>query len=267
MGSGVNAVSQENYIQQHLEHLTFNLKLWSFQDPESFWSVHLDTLGTSFILGSVYLFLFWLGVRKASAGVPGMWQNLIEVLVEFVERQVKDTFHGESPLIAPLAMTVFIWVFLMNTMDIVPVDLLPSLGHALGIPHLRTVATADVNLTFALSISVFLLILYYNVQSKRSYLFYEITMRPFQHWVFIPVNILLRLVEEIAKPISLSLRLFGNLYAGELIFILVAALMPWWAEWTLGLVWSIFHILVIVLQAFIFMMLTIVYLSMAQEKH
>jgi F-type H+-transporting ATPase subunit a len=266
LGAGAG-ISSEGYIAHHLQHLSFNLKSWSFNGPDNFWNVHLDTLVTSFVLGLIYLFFFWLGARKATSGVPGLWQSLMEVLIEFVDRQVKDTFHGENKLIAPLGLTIFVWVFLMNSMDILPVDLLPTVGRFFGLHDLRVVPTSDINMTFSLSISVFLLILFYNIKFKRSYLLYEICLRPFNHWVFIPANILLRLVEEIAKPISLSLRLFGNLYAGELIFILIAALLPWWAQWPLGLIWSIFHILVIVLQAFIFMMLTIVYLSMAQERH
>lgn len=261
------AVTQEAYIQHHLKHLSFNLQTLSFHGPNNFWNLHVDTLGVSSLLGLVYILLFWLVGRKATSGVPGGLQNFIEVIVTFVDKQVKDSFHGDSKLIAPLALTIFVWVFLMNTMDIIPVDLFPGLGHMLGIDKMRIVATADVNLTFAMSISVFLLILFYNIKIKKGYFFYELCMRPFNHWSLIPANILLRIVEEVAKPISLSLRLFGNLYAGELIFILIAALLPWWGQWTAGLIWSIFHILVIVLQAFIFMMLTIVYLSMAHEKH
>jgi F-type H+-transporting ATPase subunit a len=257
----------EAYIAHHLQHLTFNLKTLSFSGPNDFWSIHIDTLAISFLLGCLFCFTFWLGTRKATSDVPGLWQSLIEVLVEFVERQVKDTFHRENKLAAPLGLTIFVWVFLMNTMDLLPVDLLPTLAKAVGLEHLRAVPTADVNMTFSLSLSIFMLIIFYNLFSKRGYFFVEMCMRPFNHWIFIPANILLRLVEEVAKPISLSLRLFGNLYAGELIFILIAALLPWWAQWPLGWVWSVFHILVIVLQAFIFMMLTIVYLSMAEERH
>jgi F-type H+-transporting ATPase subunit a len=267
LGQSAGGVGSEGYIAHHLQHLSFNLKTWSFDGPDNFWSLHLDTFATSLVLGFIYLFFFWLGARKATSGVPSLWQSAIETLIEFVDRQVRDTLHGENKLVAPLAMTIFVWVLLMNTMDVLPVDLLPTIGRFFGLTDLRTVPTSDVNMTFSLSISVFLLVIFYNIQSKRSYLVYEICMRPFNHWLFIPANILLRLVEEIAKPISLSLRLFGNLYAGELIFILIAALLPWWAQWPLGLIWSIFHILVIVLQAFIFMMLTIVYLSMAQERH
>ena len=257
----------EAYISHHLLHLTFNVKTFAINGPSDFWNINLDSMIVSLVLGCIFCFFFWLGTRKATSDVPGIWQSLIEVLIEFVERQVKDTFHRENKLAAPLGLTIFVWVFLMNSMDLLPVDLFPTLGKFVGLPGLRVVPTSDVNVTFALSISVFLLVLFYNISSKRFYFLYEISMRPFNHWLFIPANIVLRLVEEIAKPISLSLRLFGNLYAGELIFILIAALLPWWAQWPLGWVWSVFHILVIVLQAFIFMMLTIVYLSMAEEKH
>ncbi len=257
----------EAYIAHHLQYLSFNLKTWSFNGSNDFWSLHLDSFSVSSILGLVFCLCFWLGTRKATSGVPSLWQSLIEVLVEFVERQVKETFHRETQLMAPLALTIFVWVFLMNAMDLLPVDLIPTLAQWVGIKELRIVPTSDVNVTFALSLSIFFLVVGYSLASKRSYLLYEVMMRPFNHWIFIPANVLLRLVEEIAKPISLSLRLFGNLYAGELIFILIAALLPWWAQWPLGWVWSVFHILVIVLQAFIFMMLSIVYLSMAEERH
>ncbi|NCX94698.1 MAG: F0F1 ATP synthase subunit A, partial [Gammaproteobacteria bacterium] len=205
--------------------------------------------------------------RRATSGVPGMWQNCVEVMISFVDRQVKDCFHGETRLIAPLALTVFMWVFLMNTLDLLPVDLIPSIARHLGVPEFRPVATTDVNLTLSLGLSVFVLVIFYNIKVKKFGLLHEVCFKPFGHWLFIPMNILLRVVEECAKPLSLSLRLFGNLYAGELIFILIAALLPWWAQWPVGLIWSLFHIFVIVLQAFIFMMLTIVYLSMAHERH
>jgi F-type H+-transporting ATPase subunit a len=246
------------YIQHHLTHLSVG---------DGFWKIHLDTLVISWILGGLFLLTFWWVARRASAGVPGKLQNFVEVIVEFVDTQVKQTFHGHDPLIAPLALTIFVWVFLMNTMDLVPIDVSFKLGGALGLSHLKLVPTTDPNLTFGMSIAVFLLVIYYNIRYKGAAGFAkECFTHPFGKWFF-PANILLKIVEEIARPISLALRLFGNLYAGELIFILIAALVPWRLQWMAGGIWAIFHILVITLQAFIFMMLTIVYLSLASESH
>ncbi len=258
----------QQYIQGHLQFLSFNLKTWQFDGGASFWDLHLDTFFMSTILGVVFLLLFYLAARKATSDVPGKLQNFVELMIEFVDKQVKDTYHGESALIGPLALTIFMWVLLMNAMDIIPVDLVPGLGHWVGVHHLRIVSTADINVTVALALTVFLLIFIYMFKFKGpKQVAKEFCFHPFHHPIFIPVNILLKSVEELAKPVSMSLRLFGNLYAGELIFILIAALMPWWGQWAVGLVWTIFHILIIVLQAFIFMMLTIVYLSLATQKH
>lgn len=250
--------SVTEYIQHHLTHLAVG---------EGFWKIHLDTLVISWILGGLFLLTFWWVARRASAGVPGKLQNFVEVIVEFVDTQVKQTFHGHDPLIAPLALTIFVWVFLMNAMDLVPIDISSQLGSALGLSHLKLVPTTDPNLTFGMSISVFILVIYYNLRYKGAAGFAkECLTHPFGIWFF-PANILLKVVEELARPISLALRLFGNLYAGELIFILIAALIPWTFQWMAGGIWAIFHILVITLQAFIFMMLTIVYLSLASESH
>jgi F-type H+-transporting ATPase subunit a len=193
-------------------------------------------------------------------------QNFAEMLVEFVDQQVKDSFHGQSKLIAPLALTVFCWVFLMNFMDLFPVDLMPGVGSVMGVEYLRVVPSTDLNATFAMSISIFILIIFYSIKIKGGWGFAkELMFQPFGPWL-LPFNLLLKLVEEIAKPISLALRLFGNLYAGELIFILIA-LLPWYVQPFLSFPWAVFHILIITLQAFIFMVLTIVYLSMAHEDH
>jgi F-type H+-transporting ATPase subunit a len=255
-------LTSNTYIQHHLQHLTVQVHA-----SHVFFSFHADTLLISFVLGCVFVGLFSLIARAATSGVPGKWQNFIEILLEFVDGQVKDTFHGKSKLIAPFALTIFIWVFLVNTMDIIPVDLFPQAAHLLGFNSLRAVPPADLNFTFALAISVFILIQYYALRQKGlKKVLHDFCFHHFEHWAFIPVNMLLNLVKGIAKPLSLSLRLFGNLYAGELIFILIAALIPWWAQWPLGLLWSLFHILVIILQAFIFMMLSVVYLSMAQQE-
>jgi len=231
-----------------------------------FWAIHVDTLGWSLFLGLIFITLFRKAAKSATTGVPGGLQNFVEILVEFVDQSVKDTFHGRSSLIAPLALTIFVWVFLMNLMDLVPVDFLPSLFMVLGVDYMKVVPTTDVNATLGMSLSVFALIIYYSIKVKGVSGFVgELTLQPFGKKM-IPFNLLLEGVGLIAKPISLALRLFGNLYAGELIFILIA-IMPFWIQWALSVPWAIFHILVIVLQAFIFMMLTIVYLSMACEDH
>ena len=246
-----------------------------------FWTLNLDTLFFSIVLGMTALLFLYVAARKVSTGVPGKLQNFAEMMLVFADNQVKDCFHGKNNVIGPLALTIFIWVFLMNFMDIVPVDVLPALAQLVGIHYLKVVPTNDLNLTFALSLSVFFLIFFYSLKIKGIKGFTkELTLQPFNHVLFIPFNLLLELVGLIAKPISLSLRLFGNLYAGELIFILIALLTLnvasssiattatlGVAQFLLSLAWSIFHILVITLQAFIFMVLTIVYLSLAHEDH
>lgn len=267
---GVTVTASE-YIQHHLQNLTFNLRTMSFMEHGSgaeagFWGIHVDTMFVSISLGVLFLFFFRRAAKKATSGVPGKLQNFVELMLEFANKQVKDTFHGRSRLIGPLALTIFVWVFLMNFMDLIPVDLVPLIASWFGAAHFRSVPPTDPNLTFALSLSVFFLILFYSIKIKGVGGFLkELTCQPFGPKLM-PVNLILKLVEELAKPISLALRLFGNLYAGELIFILIA-LLPWMYQWTLGSVWAIFHILIITLQAFIFMMLTIVYLSLAHEDH
>lgn len=245
------------YIVHHLTPLSTG---------EGFWTFHLDTLFFSVVLGTLFVFLFKTAAEKATAGVPGALQNFAEMMIEFVDKQVKDSFHGRSKLIAPLALSIFCWVFLMNAMDLIPVDLLPMIASVIGVEYLRVVPSTDLNATFAMSISVFFLILFYSVKVKGGLGFAkEMLFTPFGPWMM-PFNLLLKLVEEFAKPISLGLRLFGNMYAGELIFILIA-LLPWYIQPALSFPWAIFHLLIITLQAFIFMVLTIVYLSLAHENH
>ena len=246
------------YIVHHLTPLTAG---------EGFWTLHLDTLFFSAFLGGVFVWFFKSAADKATSGVPGLAQNFAEMLIEFVDTQVKDSFHGKSELIAPLALTIFCWIFLWNLMDMFPVDLLSTVGAMMGLEYLRVVPSTDLNATFAISISVFCLIIFYNLKIKGLWHFSkELLFHPFDHPLLIPFNILLNFVEYLAKPISLALRLFGNLYAGELIFILIA-LLPWGIQPLLSFPWAVFHILIITLQAFIFMVLTIVYLSMAHEDH
>lgn len=239
-----------------------------------FWVWHVDTLAWSIGLGILFLTLFRSAAKKADTGVPGKLQCFIEMIVEFVNDTVKSSFHGNNPVIAPLALTIFVWVLLMNIMDIVPIDWLPSLAGWIGSTfygmdshdvYMKVVPTTDLNMTFALSLGVFFLMIYYSFKVKGFGFVKELTLQPLNHPVFIPVNLILELVTLFAKPLSLSLRLFGNLYAAELIFILIA--LTGMYQLPMHFVWATFHILVIPLQAFIFMMLTIVYLSMAHEDH
>ncbi len=277
-----NAPTQSEYIQHHLQNLVVGFH------PENgfgiahgaaeakamgFWALHIDSLFWAILLGSLFCWLFKKAADNITTGVPGKLQNFVEMIVEFADGSVKETFQGKSDLIGPLALTIFVWVFLMNLMDLVPVDLIPRITEAMGIPYMKVVPTTDVNMTLGMSLSVFALIIFYSIKIKGvSGFAAELALQPFSSdnkiikILFIPVNLLLEGVGLIAKPISLALRLFGNLYAGELIFILIA-LLPWGIQWALSVPWAIFHILVIVLQAFIFMMLTIVYLSMAHEHH
>lgn len=260
-----NPATGSEYVQHHLQHLELNLQNFTISNG-GFWTLNLDTLALSFILGGLFLLLFSFVARRVVVGTPGKLQNFVEILLEFVDKSVNETFHGKSALIGPLALTIFVWVFLMNFMDLLPVDVLPLLLSTVGAEHFRSVPTADPNITFGLSITVFLLVVYYNFKIKGALgLAKEMLTQPFGPWLF-PINVTFRLIEELVRPISLSLRLFGNLFAGELIFILIA-LLPWWIQGIPGGVWAIFHILIITIQAFIFMMLTIIYLSTAHESH
>lgn len=275
-------VSSTHYIKHHLTYLTWNLKTMSFGADGGFWTINLDTVFISVFLGLIALLALYTAARSVTTGVPGKLQNFSELMLQFADNQVKDCFHGKNKLIGPLALTVFIWVFLMNFMDILPVDALPDAAKLIGLHYLKVVPTNDLNQTFAMSLSVFVLILFYSIKIKGPKTFIkELTLQPFNSPWFIPFNLLLELVGLVAKPISLALRLFGNLYAGELIFILIALLTLnattessilstttlGVTQFLLSLGWSIFHILVITLQAFIFMVLTIVYLSLAHEDH
>jgi F-type H+-transporting ATPase subunit a len=257
------------YIVHHLQNLTVcradGQWVWN-QCEGNFYAVNVDSMFFALFLGLVFLTLFGRVAKRATTGVPGKLQTLVEIVVGFVDQSVRETFHGKSNVIAPLALTLFCWVFLMNLMDLIPVDWLPWAAHHVGIKHLRVVPTTDVNVTFAMSISVFILTIFYSIKIKGIGGFTkELTLTPFNHWAAIPFNLILEGVSLIAKPISLSLRLFGNMYAGELIFLLLALMGLY--QVPLQLLWAGFHILIITLQAFIFMMLTIVYLSMAHETH
>ncbi|TLZ51422.1 MAG: F0F1 ATP synthase subunit A [Gammaproteobacteria bacterium] len=251
--------------------------------------VNYDTVFFSVLLAVVFFGLFWWVARKATTGVPGLTQNIIEWIVEKVDEQVRDSFHGTSRLIAPLALTIFCWVFLFNFMDLVPVDLLPAAARGAGFEHLKVVPSTDLNATFALSLTVFILIIFYSLKMKGVVGFIsELTLQPFSaknvfvQALLVPVNFILESVTFLARPISLSLRLYGNLYAGEMIFLLIAVLTlshglhaltsvgGWFGiigQFILGFIWTGFHILIITIQAFIFAVLTVVYLSMAHEHH
>lgn len=254
-------MSSAEYISHHLQNLQVGHDFWQFNIDSLFWSV---------LLGVLFLWLFRTYAKKATThGVPGKMQCFIEIIVEFVDNSVKDIFHGKNKVIAPLSLTIFVWVFLMNFMDLLPIDYLPYVAeHWMGLPNMRVVPSADVNIDMSMALAVFVLVIFYSLKVKGLGGFIkELTMQPFNHWAFIPINFILEMVSLLSKPLSLGLRLFGNMYAGELIFILIAALLPWWIQWLLSVPWAIFHILIITLQAFIFMVLTIVYLSQASEDH
>jgi F-type H+-transporting ATPase subunit a len=268
------------YITHHLQ----NLQVCK-ADGEWVWNhcagnamtVNVDSMFFSVFLGVVFVWLFGSVAKKATAGKPGKLQAVVEILVDFVDTSVRDTFHGRNELIAPLALTIFIWVFLMNLMDLIPVDWLPYVAeNYLAIPYLKVVPTTDVNITFGMSIAVFVLIVAFTIKNKGLGGFIgELTLHPIAPPtkglgliaapLIIAFNFILESVSLLAKPLSLSLRLFGNMFAGELIFILIAILGIW--QLPLHFLWAVFHVLIITLQAFIFMMLTIVYLSLASEKH
>jgi F-type H+-transporting ATPase subunit a len=277
--------SATEYIVHHLT----NLKT----EGEGFWVVHLDTVFFSVLLAVLFAGAFYVAARTAQArrasGMPSRFQSFCEVVIDFVDSQVRDTFHGKSRLIAPLALTIFCWVFLWNCMDIVPVDLFPEVAHAAGFEYLKIVPSTDLNATFALSLTVFILTIFYSIKMKGLGGFIaELTLQPFSssnklvQAVLVPINFLLEFITFVARPVSLALRLYGNLYAGEMIFLLIAVMtlgvgfaglmsfggiLATIGQLLAGTVWALFHILVVTLQAFIFMMLTIVYLSMAHEHH
>ena len=282
------AADSSEYIKHHLTNLVFGQHpdgTWGIAHSAAeaaemgFWKFHIDTLGWSIGLGVIFLVLFGLAAKRASTGVPTGFQNFVEILGEFADNQVKENFHGRNPLIAPMGLTIFCWVFLMNLMDLVPIDWIPELAKLMGIHYMKIVPSTDPNITVGMSFSVFFLIIFYSIKVKGIGGFAgELTLHPFSSnnivvkLILIPVNLFLETVNLVAKPISLGLRLFGNMYAGEMIFILIALLFNAGIVMALfggvlQLGWAIFHILVITLQAFLFMVLTIVYLSTAHEDH
>ena len=262
------AMTPSEYIGHHL---TFDARSIG-EGP--FWTLNVDTLVTSVILGFVGIGFLWWVVRGATAGVPGKRQAFVEIVFEFVDEQVKGIFHGDRSFIAPVALTVFLWVLLMNSMDFLPVDWIALGTHHISEHGFRIVPTADVNTTFALALSVWLLMIFYTVKIKGfGGWIHELFCSPFggNPLLWLP-NFLFNMVEYISKPLSHSLRLFGNMYAGEIIFLLLwmmaaTSLVGTAFAAVLGLGWAIFHILIVALQAYIFMMLTIVYIAMAHESH
>ena len=267
------------YIVHHLQNLQVckvdDAWVWN-QCAGNPMAINVDSMFWSVLLGLIFVFYFRKVAKKSSADKPGKWQAFVEIVVEFIDSSVKDTFHGKSRLIAPLALTIFVWVFLMNLMDLVPVDWIPLAAQSVGIPYMKVVPTTDVNITFGMSFAVFFLIIFYTIRAKGITGFIaELTMHPIAPPTkgagliaapfIIAFNFLLETVSLLAKPLSLSLRLFGNMFAGELIFILIAMLGVWQLPLHFG--WAVFHILIVTLQAFIFMMLTVVYLTLAIEEH
>ena len=291
-----DTLTSTDYIKHHLQNWTFGNHPnngWSFAHSAEeakemgFWAIHVDTMLWSIFLGVFFLWLFRKVAKTATADTPGGLQNFVEWIVEFIDSTVRGSFAAKNALVAPLALTIFVWIWLMNLMDLVPVDWLPRLAQQIGAamghdPHhvyFKVVSTTDPNATFGMAFAVFFLVLFYSFKIKGIGGFTgELTLQPFRvknpviQAIFIPINFVLEFVSLIAKPISLSLRLFGNMYAGEMIFILIALMFS--AGVGLGvfggllqLGWAIFHILIITLQAFIFMTLTIVYLGMAHSEH
>lgn len=281
------AQTSGEYIAHHLTNLTYGKLDAGYQRTDGtvmaseswvmahdakeaadmgFMAIHVDTMAWSLLLGALFCFIFGRAAKNVTTGVPGGLQNFVEMCVDFIDENVKSIFTHKNDMIAPLGLTIFVWVFLMNLMDLVPVDWIPLAAQAMGIHFMKVVPTTDVNATMGMALGVFVLILYYSLKEKGLGGFAaELAFQPLPKWAF-PFNLFLEIVGLIAKPLSLGLRLFGNMYAGEMVFILIA-LLPFWGQWLLSVPWAIFHILIITLQAFIFMVLTVVYLAMAYDSH
>lgn len=283
-----DAQTAAQYIKHHLQNLTYGKHAdgsWGFAHSSEqakemgFWAIHVDTMFWSVFLGALFLWLFRKAAKNATADVPQGWQNFVEMIIEFVDTSVKGAFTGRNAMVAPMALTIFVWVFLINFMDLIPVDWLPQVAAMMGSsffgmdPHhvyFKVVPSTDPNATFGMALSVFMLMLFFSLKIKGPGGFFaELAFHPFPKWLF-PVNLMLELVSLLAKPLSLSLRLYGNMFAGEMIFILIA--LMYGGGWVLGIFggflqlgWAIFHILIITLQAYIFMTLTIVYMDLAYQ--
>ena len=277
------AQTSGEYIQHHLTNLTYGrLPDGSFGLAHSaeeaasmgFWSINLDSLGWAVAMALVFCGLFYGAARKATAGVPGGLQNFVEIIVEFIEDTVSSIFNHKNDLIAPMALTIFVWVWLMNFMDLIPVDWIPMIASAMGVHFMKVVPTTDPNVTMGMALTVFVMTLYYSIKCKGLGGFLgELAFHPFPKFLFF-INVILEGVTLIAKPLSLGLRLFGNMYAGEMIFVLLVLMYGGIVTGIVGGVlqwgWAMFHILIITLQAFIFSVLTVVYLAQAhdvEEEH
>jgi F-type H+-transporting ATPase subunit a len=271
------AGSATEYINHHLTHLS-SVKQTSIID---FSVLNYDTIIFSIAMLALALFLLYTAARKATKGVPGKWQCAVEMLVDFVGDQAKSIVHGDRTFIAPLALTVFVWVVFMNAIDLIPVDLIPSIAALVGIHYVRPLPTADLNGTMGISCGVLLLMIFYGIKIKGFGGFgKELFTAPFGNNILLwPFNFLLNCIEYLAKTVSLGMRLFGNMYAGELLFFLIALLGGLWAGFDIGssfgvighffagLCWWLFHVLIVLLQAFIMMMLTLVYIGQSHEGH
>ena len=291
--TAANGPTAGAYIQHHLHHLqkNFSFETVTQKDIIDFSIFNLDSVVWSILLGALGCWLLWLGARKATSGVPGRFQAAVEIMSEMVENQAKGVIHNAKSrkLVSPLALTVFVWIFLMNAMDLLPVDLIPTIWHsagpAMGEPDvMRIVPTADLSTTLGLSVGVLLVCLFYNIKIKGLGGWgHELVSAPFGgHPLLWPINFLMQIIEFVAKTVSHGMRLFGNMFAGELVFMLIALMGGVWA-WQFnplsggfwlgvghviaGSVWAIFHILIITLQAFIFMMLTLIYVGQAHDAH
>ena len=255
-----------SYIQHHLQNLTFKV------GEGGFWTLHVDTLVMAVLMGGLMVLMFWMATRRPTAGVPGKWQAFVEICLEFVDRQAKDTYHGPSKLVTPIAITLFFWILLMNLIKMIPADFIAKPLELLGVGYFKPVPTADVNATLGMSISVFFLMLFFALKAKGLGGFtHEFLTAPFGKWMM-PFNLILNIVEWLSKPVSLAMRLFGNMFGGEIVFLLIwvlggAGIIGAFAGGLFGLGWMLFHLLVIPLQAFIFMMLSIVYLSLSEDAH
>ena len=261
------ALTPTTYIQHHLKSLTAQV---GGEGP--FWTINVDTFVTAVLMGLLIVFAFWLATRKATVGVPGKWQAFVEIMLEFVDKQARDTYHGTSKLVTPIAITIFFWILMMNLLKMIPADFIAKPLELMGVHYWKPVPTADVNATLGMSISVFFLMIVFALRSKGLGGFtHEFLTAPFGKWMM-PFNLILNIVEWVSKPISLAMRLFGNMFGGEIVFLLIwvlggAGILGMLGGATFGLGWMLFHLLVIPLQAFIFMMLSIVYLSLSEDSH
>jgi F-type H+-transporting ATPase subunit a len=270
-GAAQHAPTAGEYIKHHLGHLASNHQ----HGPIDFSVIHYDTMFWSILMGVIGCLIMWSAARRATSGVPGRFQAAVEILFEMVDNQAKTIIHGDRSFIAPAALTVFVWVALMNSLDFLPVDLFSAAFRALGFgePHHRVVPTADLNGTVGISLGVLVLMIYYGIKIKGfGGWLHELFAAPFGIYMA-PFNLLLNIIEYVAKMVSLGMRLFGNMFAGELLFLLIALLGSTATAFGIvghviaGSIWAIFHILIVFLQAFIFMMLTLVYLGQAHEGH